>query len=105
MANNRLVWFLLVDKEGQVFRGTTASSVFTSSNFVIDQFRDALKDKCDRQGDDLKGILGSKLLVYENEQARAAGNALDEDAPIGNRGQTKANALLVVVPASHQVLF
>ena len=100
MANNRLVWYLLVDKEGHAYNGTTASKVRIPSHFVIDQFRDAMKKKCDDQGDDLKGILGSKLLVYENEQAREDGNALKMDDKVGGLGQAPANALLVVVPTT-----
>jgi hypothetical protein len=41
----------------------------------------------------LKGIAPSDLVVYE------ARNALEEDEQIGDRGDRKANALVVVVPA------
>jgi hypothetical protein len=70
----------------------------------VADFRDAVKDKCDRQGDDLKGILASKLVVYLSEQNRAAGNALRASDQIRNRGNTEDDALLVVVPASPQTL-
>jgi hypothetical protein len=58
-----------VDGEGHPYRETRASKVKHSADCDVDDFRDALKDKCDRQGDDLKGILGSKLVVYANKAA------------------------------------
>jgi hypothetical protein len=82
MANNRLVWFLLVDREGHPFRGTTASSVDIPSSYVIDQFRRAVKTQCDQEGDDLKRILASKLLVYAN---KAAFDANTVDVPTNLR--------------------
>jgi hypothetical protein len=90
MANNRLVWFLLVDGEGQAFRGTTTSKVRIPSNGDVDDFRDAVKEKY--ADSHLKGIAPSDLVVYE------ARNALEEDEQIGDRGARKANALVVVVP-------
>jgi hypothetical protein len=94
----RRVWFLLVDEKGEALRGTTTSSVHIPTSYVIDQFRDAVKEKCDRQGDDLKGILASKLVVYASKEDFEAKNALEEDEEIKNRGTAKANALVVVVP-------
>ncbi len=102
MANNRLVWFLLVDGEGQAFRGTTASSVDIPSDYVIDQFRDAVKEKY--ADSHLKGIAPSDLIVYANDEEFEAGNALEEDEEIGIRASRKANALLVAVLASHYAL-
>ena len=100
MASKRLVWFVLVDGDGNPYKGTTASSVNIPSSYVIDQFRDAVKEKCDRQGDDLKGILSSKLHVYANKEAfDGKVDSLEEDSTIGTFGSSKKEALVVVVPS------
>ncbi|KAF0685301.1 hypothetical protein As57867_022706, partial [Aphanomyces stellatus] len=62
-------WFALVDSKGEAYNGTTASSVDIPSSRTIDQLRDAVKEKCDQQGYDLKGIFSSKLHVYANKAA------------------------------------
>jgi hypothetical protein len=98
MASNRLVWFLLVDGEGQAL--TTASKVRILSNGDVDDFRDAVKEKY--ADSHLKGIAPSDLVVYANRVDFEAGNAVEEDEQIGNRGDRKANALVVVVPATRQ---
>ncbi len=94
----REVWYFLVDGTGQLVEGTSADAVDLPSSSSIRRFRDAVKDKCDRQGDDLKGILASRLLVYTNKENFEVGNALRASDQIGNRGNTEDNALLVVVP-------
>ena len=100
MANNRLVWFLLVDGEGHPFRGTTASSVFVPSEYVIDQFRDAVKEKY--KDSHLKGIAPSDLVVYANKAAfDRKDDPLQPQADIGDYG-TKESQLYVVVPATKE---
>jgi len=96
MANNRLVWFLLVDGEGQPFRGTTASSVFIPSDYVIDQFRRAVKEEY--KDSHLKGIAPSDLVVYANKEAFER-----KGAPLGSRDKIgeelgRNDELYVVVP-------
>ncbi|KAF0703896.1 Aste57867_7477 [Aphanomyces stellatus] len=106
MANNRLVWYALVDGEGEAYNGTTASSVDIPSSNVIDQFRDAVKVKCDGQGDDLKGILSSKMIVYANQAAFGAENRvpLRSSAVLTGLGTDEDDALLVVVPGPATLL-
>ncbi|GMF33016.1 unnamed protein product [Phytophthora lilii] len=103
----RLVWFLLVDQEGVAYKGTTASSVSIPSNYVIDQFRDAVKAKY--ADSHLKGIASYNLLVYADKTAFDANTA---DVPTNLRssrslkgknedvglGLDKDHALVVVVP-------
>jgi hypothetical protein len=98
----REVWYFLVDKAGQLVEGTSADAVDLSSSSSIRRFRDAVKEKCDRQGDDLKGILASKLLIYANKATfdRKDDPLLPEN-DIGNYG-TKESKLYVIVPASAQ---
>jgi serine/threonine protein kinase len=72
------------------------------SNYVIDQFRDAVKEKCDRQGNDLKGILASKLRIYANKAAFEKGKEqpLEEDSLLNGLGSSMKEALVVAVHAS-----
>jgi hypothetical protein len=111
MANNRLMWFLLVDGKGQAFKGTTASKVRILSNGDVDDFRDALKEKY--ADSHLKGVAPSDLVVYAN---KAAFDANTVDVPTNLRsshslkegeggenedvglGADEDHALLVVVP-------
>ncbi|POM72937.1 CRN domain containing hypothetical protein-containing protein, partial [Phytophthora palmivora] len=100
---DRLVWFLLVDQHGVAYKGTTASSVSIRSNYVIDQFRDAVKTKY--ADSHLEGIDPSDLLVYADKKAFGVNTA---DAPTNLRvegeneevglGTDEDHALLVVVP-------
>jgi hypothetical protein len=63
------VWYFLVDKTGQLVEETSADTVDLPSSCSVRRFRDTVKDKCDRQGGDLKEILASKLVVYANKEA------------------------------------
>ncbi|KAG9411203.1 hypothetical protein AC1031_016841 [Aphanomyces cochlioides] len=75
-----------------------------SSESFIAEFRDAVKDKCDRQSDYLKGILSSELHVFKNKSAfDRKKKPLEEDSTIGKLGSSKAEAFIVVVPA-HDLL-
>jgi hypothetical protein len=97
MASSQRVWFLLVEIEGQAFRGTSADKVCLPSDCDVADFRDAVKEKYDRQGDDLKGILSSKLIVYANKAAFDRKDPLQPEVVIGNYGTT-GSKLYVVVP-------
>ncbi|KAF0693297.1 Aste57867_15724 [Aphanomyces stellatus] len=101
MEDNRRVWFVLVDDKGQAYMGMAAHVVNIPSDSVIAEFKDAVKEKCDRQGDDLKGILSFKLHVYANLDELHKENPvpLEEDSAIGTFGLSKKGALYVVVPS------
>jgi hypothetical protein len=69
------------------------------TSYVIDQFRRVVKEKCDRQWDDLKGILASKLVVYASQK-----NFERKENPLGSRDKIgkelgRDDDLYVVVPA------
>jgi hypothetical protein len=107
----RLIWYLLVDSStGQLYKATTASSVVLPSDFVIDQFRDAVKAKWDEPGY-LQNIPAGVLLVFKNKAAYDNRNAkddkkeepLEEDSLIGDWGMSKKEALIVVVPVGISV--
>ncbi|GLD99763.1 hypothetical protein PINS_up008491 [Pythium insidiosum] len=95
----RLVWFLLVNQEGAAYKGTTASSVSIPSNYVIDQFRDAVHAK---NAGILQGIVPAQLLVYADKTAfdaytADASTSLQPEDDIGVDGAKDAK-MYVVVP-------
>jgi len=92
------VWYRFVEENGKPYRDLSYDRVKLSADqLLIIDFRDKVHAE---KSTSLEGIDRAGLKVYENEQEREAGNALEEDADIGNRGTSKATALLVVVPAS-----
>jgi len=89
----RDVWFRFVKENGEPYKRSTYDVVKSSSDQKIIDLRDKVHAE---HSDYLKGIHRSELTVWEE----GATNALDEFRDIvGNRGTTKANALVVVVPA------
>jgi len=100
---NRLIWFLLVDSAGQPYKSATVSAVSLPADSVVDQFRDAVKAKYD-QASYLKDLPSSALQVYCKNQFYDAKNnreeaqSLEEDSSISDRGKSKKEALIVVVP-------
>jgi hypothetical protein len=101
--SNFLIWFVLVDSSnGMSYKGTTASSVSLSRDSVVDQFRDAVKEKY--ADSHLKGVAPSDLLVYKNKAAFEQKNAdkgkeepLEEDSLLTGLGTSKKDSLVVVV--------
>jgi len=94
----RHIWFRFVEENGKPYRDLSYDRVKLSADqLLIIDFRDKVHAE---NSDYLEGIPRAGLKVYENEQEREAGNALEEDADIGNRGTSKTTALLVVVPPS-----
>jgi tRNA A-37 threonylcarbamoyl transferase component Bud32 len=87
------IWFRLVKENGDVILNDRV--IRPNLKTVVD-LRDELKEnKCKNA---LKNFDAGQLKVYE----QGATNALDEEEYIRNRGNSKANALVVVVPASQQ---
>jgi hypothetical protein len=108
-----LVWFQLLDSAtGNPYKDTTVSSVLRSSLVVpvVDQFRDAIFEKFDKQKSSvLTGFASSQLGVYKNKAAFDKRNSavderkeapLEEDSLIDSLGTSKKEALVVVVPSS-----
>jgi len=95
MANSRPVWFVLVNDQGEPYKGTTADKVKISSESDIADFRDAVHAK---NPNILIGIVPAQLLVYSNKAAFDKGNSLEEDDSIQSYGGSKKDALLVAVP-------
>jgi hypothetical protein len=102
----RLIWFqLIVSATGKPYKAATVSSVSLPSDFVIDQFRDAVQIKWNKPGY-LKDIPAGALIVYKNKAAFDKRNdaegkeePLEEDSQISDLGKSKKEALIVVVPS------
>jgi hypothetical protein len=94
----REIWYFLVDETGHPYAESSADAVDLPSSSSILCFTDAVKDKWDRQVDDLKGILSSELVVYANKAAfEKKDDPLRAEDEIESYG-TKKNKLFVVVP-------
>jgi hypothetical protein len=90
----RDVWFRFLKENGEPYKRSTYDRVKASPNEKIIDFRDKVHAA---KSDYLKGIDRSELTVWEV----GGTSALDEDTDtVGDRGTSKANALVVVVPAS-----
>ena len=91
-ALERYVWFRFVTENGEPYKRSKYDRVKASPNDKIIDFRDKVHAA---KSDFLGGIDRSQLTVREAGGA----NDLDEDTvTVGERGTTKANALVVVVP-------
>jgi hypothetical protein len=88
------VWFVLEDSNGPV---GDASSANLPNETDVDGLKEYLKDR--RCKSLLKDVDIPLLKVYEKDEEGGM-NALDPDVKIGNRGKTKAKALLVVAPGN-----
>ena len=100
MASNRLVWYVLVDAQGETHQGTRASSVNIPSDNVIDQFAKVVHAKNPRKPSSFDA---SDLLVYANKAAfDRKDEPLEEDSTIGTFGSSKKEAFIVVVPEEDQ---
>ncbi len=93
-----LIWFRLVDTAGQSYKGTSDSSILSSSLAfsVVDQFRKAVK--AEYADSHLKGIAPSDLIVYKNQTAFDKENPLDPKESLDFL--ESKNVLIVVVPSS-----
>jgi hypothetical protein len=121
-----IVWFQLVDAQGNNFRQSSAAFIFlppprivahpcdavdqegrplkrtaaTSAQCSLDvvDFCDAVK--AEYADSHLKGIAPSNLVVYANKAALTANETpLEPDAPLDGMGADHASALVVVVPS------
>lgn len=97
-----LIWFILLDRNGQPYKGTTESSVSLSPKSFVDQFRHAVYLK---NSSILPGVVSSQLQVYKNKSAFDNRNAVGEkekplevDSYIDNLGNSKKESLVVLVP-------
>ncbi|KAF0713434.1 Aste57867_4335 [Aphanomyces stellatus] len=66
MEGKRPVWFLLVDGQGEAYKGTRTSKVEIRTDSYIDDFLDAVHAK---HSNTLKGIDPARLVVYSNKAA------------------------------------
>jgi hypothetical protein len=100
-----LVWFHLYDAAtGQPFKGTSASSIMSSSLVVpvVDQFRDAVKGK---HSNKLSSVDAADLLVYKNKATFDKRNAdegkeepLKSSSSLHGLGNSKREALIIAIP-------
>ncbi|RLN53924.1 hypothetical protein BBJ29_007810 [Phytophthora kernoviae] len=94
------VWFQLVDADANDL--SSASYVKAENDQDADDFRDAVKIKY--ADSHLVGIAPSDLIIYANRAVFDAVNRqlLEEDLLIGLCGESKKDALIVVVPIKEQ---
>jgi hypothetical protein len=92
-----LIWFRLVDTTGQSYKGTSDSSILSSSLAfpVVDQFRDAVKAK---HSNKLSSVDAADLIVYKNQTAFDKENPLKSSNSLLGLGKDEENAIIVVVP-------
>jgi hypothetical protein len=101
---SRLFWFQLVDSAGQPYQEVVVASVSISSTSVVDQFRDAVKHKF--ADSHLRGVPPTALQVYRNKiafdnrnsLAEAKQDPMDTEAILTDFGESKKDAIYVVVP-------
>ncbi|KAJ0390397.1 hypothetical protein ATCC90586_011469 [Pythium insidiosum] len=94
MAMAREVWFQLVNAEGKPV--TSPYRVKLADGAQVVDLQDAVKQHCDKYSDLLKGLLPSDLTVYAT--TNGVKQKLEEDSPIGARGGSQKDALIVEVP-------
>jgi hypothetical protein len=93
----RDVWIRFVKENGEPYKKSTVGRLKSSSDQKIIDFRD--KVHAEYSGF-LEGIHNIQLAIWEE----GGTSALDEDKDtVGNRGNGKANALLVVVPTATDI--
>jgi hypothetical protein len=109
------VWYTLVDQRYDYNGETTTSKVNIDGNVDVDvdDFRRRVRQGyLDENSVILSRISATQLLVYKNRAAFDKRNVedgneqpLDEDSLIGGLGDTKEEALIVLVPSSVQLAF
>ena len=96
-----IVWFLLVDEEGQAYRGTSADKVQLLPDGDVADFRNAVHAK---NSTILEGIVPAQLVVYANREAfERKDNPVRASCNLVGLGEDEDYALLVVVPIRRDV--
>lgn len=90
-----LVWFTLVDSEGQPFKDASPSKVHVPASSDVDDFRKAVKAE---YANKLSSVDSGDLLVCENSAAFNESKYLEAYKPISGLGTSFEDALVVVVP-------
>ena len=101
-SQSNLIWFQLVDSNGQPYMGTSADAVNLPNSSIVVQFRDAVKNKYD-QPNYLRNIPSSVLQVYKNISSfvnRDVEKPLQSSHHLIDLGKTEEEALIVMVPLS-----
>ena len=92
------VWYTLVNEDGSSYQGATADKLNLRDHADVADFRDAVKLK---NANKLATKDASDLLIYQDRMALHDGvPPLEPDVIISAYGQSKAVALVVVIPAS-----
>jgi hypothetical protein len=96
-----IVWFQLVDTQGNNFRRSNAAFAFLPPPHIVANLCDAVKAKCSRK---LADFDADDLVVYANKAALTANEPpLEPFVPLDGMGAEHASALVVVVPQTFAV--
>mmetsp|Transcript_1743 Transcript_1743/g.2661 ORF Transcript_1743/g.2661 Transcript_1743/m.2661 type:complete len:233 (-) Transcript_1743:4883-5581(-) len=90
-----LIWFQLVDSDGQPYKESSVSSVSLNPSAVFDELRQAV---IDANPDLLSGLDASQLKIYKNKTAfDGKEEALKDNCPVSGLGLSDKEALVVLV--------
>ncbi len=101
------LWFQLFDENGNYYKNTSGTKVSVKNGDIVADFRDAVKAE---YAEILSSVNAADLLVYVNKDAFDMRNALGIQAqlkpsyPLDGLGNTKDEALVVVVPSRNEEL-
>ena len=89
-----LIWFQLVDSDGQPYKGSSVSSVSLPPASVINGFRQVVINANPESSLD-----ASQLKIYKNKTAfDGKEEALEDDCLVSGLGLSDKEALVVLVP-------
>jgi len=91
-----LIWFQLVDSDGQPYEGSSASSLSLNPSAVVDELRQAVVNK---NPNILSSVDASQLKIYKNKTAfDTKEKTLEDDCLVSGLGLSDKEALVVLVP-------
>ena len=91
-----LIWFQLVDSDGQPYEGSSASSLSLNPSAIVDQLRQAVVNK---NPNILSSVDASQLKIYKKKTAfDGKEETLEDNCLIAGLGLSDKEALVVLVP-------
>ena len=91
-----LIWFQLVESDGQPYKGSSANSLSLNPSAVVDELRLAVVNK---NPNILSSVDASQLKIYKNKTAfDGKEETLEDDCLIYGLGLSDKEALVVLVP-------
>ena len=91
-----LIWFQLVESDGQPYKGSSANSLSLNPSAVVDELRLAVVNK---NPNILSSVDASQLKIYKNKTAfDTKEKTLEDDCLVSGLGLSDKEALVVLVP-------